>query len=516
MATLARPGSYVSEVDFPTYTSVSLAGSTATFIGSNKQGPLSPQLVQSWAQYVALYGNFDGVTVPSDLALAVFEYFANGGGGPVYVLRVVHTDAVAAAQFALDSSTDSTLTLTAANPGAWGNNIYVDVVLGTNGTFNLLVHLNSDATNTIVERWTGLSMNQASSYYVAQVLNNPLQGSAYINVTDLEGTPTVPGNMPIAGTYQLGTGAGSVPGADGSAINDSDLAATTTQLDTIYTPMVINLPGVIDITALDNMISYCDSGRDVLDSVVVVDPPQAQSPSAMEAFDAELGNSSYAFIYYPWMVVQDPSSTVSGALRTIAPGAFAMAQISATDANRGVWKAPAGIGTTLSTVLSTEINLASSDLDTLNLANINVIRYVKGSGICIMGARTMSNQQNLMYVNVRRALIYIESSLLALTQYAAFEDNDYILRNALTSRCQTFLSQVWASGGLAGSTAADAFYVTCDSTNNTPTTIAQGQVVIEVGVAPQKPAEFVVITVGQWAGGSSVSESSTANTVAVS
>ncbi len=518
MPTLGRPGVYVNEVDVPAYTTTSPTTTTACFIGANSQGPLTAKLCQSWTQFVSLYGNFAGEAVPSQLQLAVYQYFSNGGGGPIYVIRVAHSDAVVAANVLLDASTDTTITVEAANPGDWGNGLYVDVTHNTDGSFNLLVHVGSDASNTVVERWNNLQMNQASSYYFASLINNPLQGSALISVVDDQGTPTVPGAVPaVVAGVQLGTGSGSTPGVDGSVPVATDFTTTTTILDSLQTPLIINLPGIIDVAnVLVPMINYVTTTRDTQDSIVLVDPPQGQNAASVIAYAQGLPTSSYAAIYYPWQVCTDPSSTVKGALKTIAPCAFVMGQISANDALTGVWQAPAGLQTNLSSPIATEITLSNSDLDSLNEANVNVIRYVKGAGICVMGVRTLSQQQNLRYLNVRRTLIYVEATALQLTQFATFQNNGPTLWSQIATRLSNFLMRLWDSGGLAGTSATNSFFVTCDETTNTATAIAQGQVITQIGVSPQTPAEYILLTVAQWSGGGSVTESTTAAPISLS
>ena len=176
-----------------------------------------------------------------------------------------------------------------------------------------------------------------------------------------------------------------------------------------------------------------------------------------------------------------------------------------TDASRGVFKAPAGLQSRLAAVVSVPA-LSNADLDSLNsaAAPVNAIRYIPGSGIVVFGARTLKPGYVDKYVPVRRSLIYIEKSLIDLTRFAIFEPNDSRLWARLNAACSSFLTSFWAQGGLSGTTPTAAYFVKCDSTNNPQSSIDNGYVNIQVGVALQRPAEFVVINIGQYNGGTTV------------
>ena len=509
---LLSPGVYVDESAFPTFNQVNpTSGGVFTFVGAHNRGPVNaPIFIQSWGQFLSVYGGFSGTTVPSTLSTAVYSFFANGGGA-CYVLRVVHTDAVIATQLIEDAAVPTpaaTLDVAAANPGVWGNSIYIIVTPHTTtNTFDIAVYYGGTNANQLAEPvWSALSMNPGASNYAPSVINNPLNGSLFITVTDANATPSATSPLPAAATIQLGTSTGSVAGSDGSAVASADLVASQTLLNAITAPMVLNFPGVTDITnVLQSMATYCQTGRTFADSVLVVDPPSGQTPAAAITYAQQLSASSYALCYYPWVTVSDPASQAPGALRTLPPGAFAMAKMAVTDATRGVWKAPAGYATTLS-ALSLERQLQESDIANLTAAGVNAITYKKGAGIVIWGARTLSNQASTLYVNVRRLLIYVEYQLKLLSEYAVFEDNNYFLWTSINQRLGKFLGQMWASGAFAGSTQASSFFLTCDNTNNTP---SSSVVNISVGIAASKPSEFIQISVGQWQGGTTVTESAT-------
>ena len=182
-----------------------------------------------------------------------------------------------------------------------------------------------------------------------------------------------------------------------------------------------------------------------------------------------------------------------------------MGVIATTDASRGVFKAPAGLLARLSGVVSIA-TLTNGELDTLNsaAAPVNAIKFVPGSGIVIMGSRTLKGGYVDKYVPVRRTLIYLRKSLTDLTEFAIFEPNDEALWNRINSSISTFLTDFWSKGGLRGATPQAAFFVKVDAQNNPQSSIDNGYVNIEVGVALQRPAEFIIIKIGQFDGGATV------------
>jgi phage tail sheath protein FI len=221
----------------------------------------------------------------------------------------------------------------------------------------------------------------------------------------------------------------------------------------------------------------------------------------MTLASASIGDS-YSAMYCPWIITPDPAR--AGATIIVPPSGSVQGMMARMDATMGAWRAPAGIPAVLTTAVSAEVKFTDTDQGQLNYNNINVIRAVPGSGICVMGARTRKLYGPDRYVSVRRNLIYIEDSLRISTAFAVFENNDTRLWSALRHTAINLLQPLWERGGLAGATAADAFYVVCDASINTPQVVQSGEVRVEVGVALQYPAEFVVIRISQFDSGASV------------
>jgi hypothetical protein len=181
-----------------------------------------------------------------------------------------------------------------------------------------------------------------------------------------------------------------------------------------------------------------------------------------------------------------------------------------TDVTRGVQKPPAGITARVTDVLNVETRFSSTDLDGLNQAGINIIRPVPGNGFCIMGARTLQTGMPSRYVSIRRTLQYLRKALTDGTIFAAFEPDNTVLWDQISASITQFLTSQMQIGLLSGNTPDQAFYVICDDSINTEQSVANGEVHIEVGVALNSPAEFIVITLGQYQSTASSSASDNA------
>ena len=291
-----------------------------------------------------------------------------------------------------------------------------------------------------------------------------------------------------------------------SGTTNADVEFTAQQLDLVPNQLVINYPGVYDQTNIQKLLTYAANRSD---SFVVIDPGSASTTASTITtyFDNMLlTNQKFGAAYFPNLTYVDPAPTAQvGKTITMPPGGAVAGEICSTDSTRGAFKSPAGVTSVIPGAIPSS-SLSNTDFDKINsaLKNINVIRTVAGYGTCIMGARTLGSTYSDKYIAVRRTLNYLEYTLKNATLFAVFEPNDQSLWSELTSVVSGLLSDYWSKGGLAGATAAQAFYVKCDNTNNTSATIAAGEVRIEVGVALQRPAEFVVIKIGQINGGTTI------------
>ena len=498
-----RPGVYVQETLNPTQPTTGLNSSTVgAFVGPNDRGPLAPTLVTSWSDYVTKYGSWN-TTASNDLALAVYMFFANGGS-QTYVKRVVGSGAASAARTLQDraGSPDDTLVLTAANPGAWSVNsgAYYGISFAVSnsaktGYFDLTVYFGGTTSPYIVEKFTDLSMTETDSRYAPSVIN---AGSRYLIATDAGSASTGATRNPAVVAVASGS---LTSGANGAAVTEiTDFSS----FDVINSSLLLNVAGWTDATTVNAAISYATSRKDVF---VIVDGEDDTVANQL-TLAATYTTTGYAAVYYPRISISDPTKGVgaaTGATKLVGPGGAVAGLFVSTDNFRGVFKAPAGLQARIANAVSVS-TLTNAELDSLNSAPaaVNAIKYVPGSGIVVMGSRTLNPAYVDKYVPTRRTLIYLEKALSDLTQFAVFEPNDAALWRRINSTVSSFLTNFWAQGGLRGNIPQQAFFVKIDDTINTPATIDNGEVHIEVGVALQRPAEFIVIKIGQFDGGTTV------------
>ena len=519
----SHPGVYVTEsLAGPNRPPVSVSPSVAAFAGEHWRGPVGPTLISSWAQFQQIFGGFNPNTTPAlanpYLAYSVQTYFANGGS-QCYVYRILSstTPGASASRTLLDSQATGTATLTltvgrlgaVGNVGTWGNSLYVmaspnNSVPGT-GRFNLTLYYGGTTSGYIVETWIDLSMNPNDQRYVVAILNSPTSGSQWVVATNNNDSAASPYNSPAA---TVATAAlqfsGGTDSADPSS-SDWQSAFTyggSTQgaFDQVPGVLNINLPGQTTPSILQYAITYVEQRPY---SFLVIDPPSAQTAAGAVSFFASLTGltpaTSYAAVYYPWINANNPASPNQNSTILLPPGGFVLGQMVNTDSTVGVWQAPAGTNTQLVNAVSTERNFSPADLNALTASNVNPLIALPNSGaITIMGVRTMQTGYASLYVPIRRTLNYIEASLVNLMSFALFQPNDVLLWTQIVATCNSFLNGLYAQNAFPGNTSAQAFYVTCDNTNNNQNSIAQGIVNVTVGVALLFPAEFINILVSQF------------------
>lgn len=500
MPSYKRPGVFVEETLSPADARTASGGTSAAFIGTYSRGSTSAVFVDSFTKFTNLYGQLDA---NYDLAFGVFTYFGNGGAG-CWITRVVHSDATTASLTLSDraGSPAATLTVTAASPGAWGNQLYVAVVdTGVTGRFDFKVYYNGTTDPYCVENFQDVSMSVTDNRYIGALVNSQ---SNFVVVTDLKSATSAPNNTPSARVASAGNAVLS-GGADGSAPVANDYLAAAQTLDVVQGPLVLNVPGISSTSTLNQIITYCENRADAF---LVIDCGVGRTPSQVMTDFVGATSSSYAAVYYPRVQILDPISNVPGTRRTVPVGGSIVGTMMRTDAQSGPFRAPAGTVTGIIPAIDVERQLTPSDLDSLNTATppINAVRAVPNSGICVMGARTLKPGYSDRYVNIRRSLIYIRKELIDLTQFALFEPNDERLWARIRAISGDFLTGYYQKGGLRGKTSQDAFYVKCDRSINTNASIAAGVVNIEVGVALEYPAEFVIIRLGQFDGGAAAIE----------
>jgi phage tail sheath protein FI len=259
---------------------------------------------------------------------------------------------------------------------------------------------------------------------------------------------------------------------------------------------VVHVPNA-DTEIVKALISHCESLKD---RFAIIDSEQGKSSNSLKPRD-QYGSTRFAGFYYPWLKITDP---LSGKSKLVPPGGYIAGIFARVDNQKGVHKAPANEVVQLAVDLEFQIN--QNDQDLLTTQNVNVIRNFPVKGILVWGARTLSQENDWKYVNVRRLLIYIEQSIVRGTQWVVSEPNDEPLWAEVRSVITDFLMQCWRSGALLGRTPKEAFFVKCDRTTMTQDDIDNGRLICLIGVAPIKPAEFVLFRIGQWIGGNDIDE----------
>jgi hypothetical protein len=248
------------------------------------------------------------------------------------------------------------------------------------------------------------------------------------------------------------------------------------------------------------MIAHCEQ---MGDRVAILDPPPGMNAQQIREWRVEKAgyDSKYAVLYWPWIKVMDPTS---GQPTFVPPSGHLAGIWGRNDDTRGVHKAPAN--EVVRGAISLEIQITKSEHDLLNPHGINCIRAFPGRGIRVWGARTLSSDPAWRYLNIRRLFNYLEESILNGTQWVVFEPNDHALWAKMRRTISAFLVNEWRKGSLFGLTPDEAFYVQCDDETNPAESIDAGMVVCEIGVAPVKPAEFVIFRLSQYSGGAALTE----------
>lgn len=513
MATFTNgPGVYINESALNALSQPTIGdAAAAAFFGTAERGPSGATLITDWNSYKSLYGELNDAY---DLGYAVYHYF-NNGGRRCYVVRV--TAAAAAKAIFQDvvfypsgsgNASAALMDIHALSEGAWGNDITVSGSAGDRpststsyGTFNVIVNYKG----VEVERWTELSIDPNSNRYVQTVLNTYSQYIRAYSVNPSSVGPSV--SAVYTFTADLGSDDDTTPGTVGTngTITSSDYEDAFDEIDVISGNLILNAVGVTD-SSINSLIAKAESRGD---SFVLIDPSKAAvTPSTITTTDWT-STSSYAAYYAPVLKMVDPAKSGIGAVRDTYPCGAVAGVIVRTDAQRTVAKAPAGFSSDIRGALGSVVNFTPAQYGNLydGSPHVNVLKTVPGGGVIINGARTLGRLYPDKFITVRRTLNYVKHSLKGITEFAVFEPNDSNLWDMLTMRVQSFLAEFYRAGGLKGATPSQSFYVKCDATNNNAVSIDQGIVNIEVGVALLTPAEYIVINISQWTGGSNAVDS---------
>ncbi len=498
MPNYLSPGVYVEEVEAGSRPIEGVGTAIAAFVGLAARGPANtPTLVTNWSQFTQGFGEFmEG----SYLAHAVYGYFLNGGGA-CYVVRVGADGVMPVATAELPSATEKgkpAFRVAALEAGPAGNNLTVEVEPASEageGTFKLVVKESGKAVETFDNVTAGKGKQNVATVVKAQ--------SKTITIEEVGALAA-----PATGSLALSGGGAAVPArvtpddyvgnsADRTGFAGLEAVDDITMLG-VPDLMAVYEQGIIDLEGLQAvqlaMIAHCEL---MGDRVAILDAPPGLNAQQVKEWRVDKAgyDSKYASLYWPWVKVFDP---LSGQAKFVPPSGHVAGIWARNDDTRGVHKAPAN--EVVRGAITLALNLTKAEHDQLNPNGINCIRAFPGRGIRIWGARTLSSDPSWRYLNVRRLFNYIEESIFEGTQWVVFEPNDIRLWGRVKRTINAFLLRVWRDGALFGATPEEAFFVRCDGENNPPEVRDAGQLIIDIGIAPVKPAEFVVFRIAQFSG----------------
>jgi phage tail sheath protein FI len=496
------PGVYIEELPSGVHTITGVATSIAAFVGWAAKGPVDhATLILSWSDFEREFGGLDSRSL---LGYSVNQFFANGGQ-QAYIVRLVSGDAHVSS--ITIGASPKALTVNALSAGKWANDYQVAIKNSTAspGRFQFQVlYAPTGATPAVVESFPNLSISalDPQGRYVVDVLAN---SSNFVSVT-VPGTTTTP---PDDATAQLG---GTTAGADGTVLTPSTAPFETglqagggtggvNLLGSVDLFNLLCVPGEINPTVLGQLDAFCKHNQAFL---IADSNPGITDFTNLSAGPGFHGDNS-AF-YFPSLLAPDPLA--GNVTRTYPPCGFVAGIYATTDANRGVWKAPAGTETALVGVSGVTVPLTDKQNGVLNPVAVNCIRTFSAYGTVVWGARTTGGNDEAgsqwKYVPIRRLALFLETSLYRGTQWVVFEPNDAPLWSQIRLNVGAFMQTLFRQGAFQGSTPQQAYFVKCDSETTTSTDQNNGIVNILVGFAPLKPAEFVIIQIQQIAGQTAV------------
>ena len=371
------------------------------------------------------------------------------------------------------------------------------------------------AVGTSTAGFVGVAPNGNAYLNEARAINN---WSQFLKEFVADGNTSTPLSQAVYGfflngggrCYVVNVGPGKAISGGGKKRSGFDL------LEAIDEIAIVAAPGYTDVASYEAILTHCESLKDRvgildapgdvkdIDQLIKVGVAPVGKPSADGDVKPDGGlrprvsDRGYGAFYFPWIVVRDP--LLPNNMVAVPPSGHVAGVYARTDSSRGVHKAPANEA--IRGALNLTYRMTSDEQGELNQNGVNCIRLFPREGILLWGARTLADgASEWRYLNVRRLFIMIEESIARSTRWVVFEPNDPSLWKSIRRDVSAFLRLVWRDGALMGATAEEAFFVKCDSETNPPEVIDAGQVVILIGIAPVKPAEFVIFRIGQGAGG---------------
>jgi uncharacterized protein len=523
------PGVYLQEVPSGVHTIIGVPTSVTAFLGRTSWGSVGePATLGSFDDFQTQFG---GLSSDSYLGYTVQDFFLNGGTTAIIVRLCtadaktamgipakdpsVKTPATPASTSAASSSAPAAaaappvpVDLEASSPGTWGNNLtYWTTKVTSPLAIQRFKTADWDATDLFNLTITlALPDGTTQTETFANVSKSIKAGGRYINVVLAQSRFVQYSPMPLT----------KAAGTDSAALTITEYDAGIAALKHVDIFNLVCIPpddvtnaGDTDKEAISHALAACSDAK----ATLIVDPPKRWNEKTVvglepadfaDDLNISAGDESarYAAIYYPR--VQRPDPFLGGSAREFPACGLIAGVIARTDASRGVWKAPAGFAAGLSGIngLSKKVDdIASGHL---NGIGVNCLRSFAASGPVVWGARTARGSDDLSddykYLPVRRLADYIETTLMRSTMWAVFEPNDEPLWAQLRLSIGGFMADLFRQGAFQGSSQASAYFVNCDATTTLQSDIDAGIVNVQIGFAPLKPAEFVVLYLSQIAG----------------
>ena len=365
--------------------------------------------------------------------------------------------------------------------------------------FDLTVSLGASS-----QTYASLSVDSAHDRYFVTAVNGDPAGLVTVSLVEPPPAARLPDAMP-ADLAATAIAVGSPE--DLATLGDVDFIDALAALEAVDDVNLVACPDSSATAVQQAMIQHCELLADrfaLLDSQPGLQPFSTGAGDSVEEQRQSLDSTrGYGGLYYPWLRVRPAGS---GDPVLVPPSGHVAGLIARSDASRGVHKAPAN--EIVNGALGVERSMSNVDHGQINLQGINVVRVFSKSGRAVLwGARTTATDANWQYVNIRRLFLYVEESIQEGIAWAVFEPNNLQLWQKLKRTINEFLARIWRDGGLFGARPEDAWYVRCDESNNPFFEQALGRLHIEIGMRPTYPAEFIVVRIGIWPGGSDVSES---------
>lgn len=536
------PGVYIEEIPSGVRTITGVATSITAFVGRALRGPTDTAItINNYSDYERIFG---GLWIYSSMSYAVRDFYLNGGSQTI-VVRL--QQGATKAKLIVPSTTAPNMTLEAASEGTWGNDLrgrveHVDPSkladlaarygVPANAFFNLSIR---DMKTGAIEQFRNVTVvpsprqvntvlkNESNLVRVVSLpLARPDANDAGLETNAQNPDPAISDLAkaelqitPFNSNIRSNGVANADKGGDGSALTTINFTgpgkkANKQGLYALEQADLFNilclpphvLDGDIEPGLITDAAAYCENERRAM---LLVDPPIGWTNKDLAKAGINVGvgtNSKNAALFFPRLVQANPLR--DNQLESFVPCGAVAGILARTDSQRGVWKAPAGLEAVLNGVPALSVSLTDPENGELNPLGVNCLRSFPAAGRVVWGSRTLQGDDRLAsewkYVPIRRLALFLEESLYRGTKWVVFEPNDEPLWAQIRLNLRAFMTGLFRQGAFQGSTPDKAFYVKCDGETTTQADRNLGIVNIEVGFAPLKPAEFVIIKIQQIAG----------------